>query len=101
MKQEASETDWARVRAIDENAPVPFDEDDRADCPYDPNDNAAVDAFFSETIPRRGRGLQKAHKEAHLSSPVSGRAGLLQGKRKGLAGRNGPDTAPGDDFLIS
>ncbi len=56
MAQQVSETDWARVRAIDENAPVPFDEGDRADCPYDPNDDAAMDAFFAQAAPLR-RGM--------------------------------------------
>jgi len=39
-------TDWERVkREYDSNAPIPYDPEDG---PYDPNDDAAVDAFFDK-----------------------------------------------------
>ncbi len=48
MKQnEASKTDWARVlRDIEEDAPIPFDDEDRAEGLYDPNNEAEVEEFF-------------------------------------------------------
>jgi hypothetical protein len=42
-------TDWERVkREYDSDAPVPYDANDPDDGPYDPNDDAAVDAFFDK-----------------------------------------------------
>jgi hypothetical protein len=39
-------TDWERVkRGYDSDAPIPYDPEDG---PYDPNDDAAVDAYFKE-----------------------------------------------------
>jgi hypothetical protein len=39
-------TDWARVkREYDSGAPIPYDPEDG---PYDPNDDAAVDAYFDK-----------------------------------------------------
>lgn len=39
-------TDWARVkREYDSDAPIPYDPEDG---PYDPNDDAAVDAYFDK-----------------------------------------------------
>jgi hypothetical protein len=39
-------TDWERVkREYDSDAPIPYDPEDG---PYDPNDEAAVDAYFKE-----------------------------------------------------
>ena len=41
-----SKTDWERVkREYDSDAPIPYDPEDG---PYDPNDDAAVDAFFDK-----------------------------------------------------
>jgi hypothetical protein len=41
-----SKTDWERVkREHDTDAPIPFDPEDG---PYDPNDDAAVDAYFDK-----------------------------------------------------
>ena len=41
-----SKTDWERVqREYDSDAPIPYDPEDG---PYDPNDDAAVDAYFKE-----------------------------------------------------
>ena len=41
------QTDWEAVkRAIDEDAPIPVDEEDRADGLYHPNNDAEVDEFF-------------------------------------------------------
>jgi hypothetical protein len=39
-------TDWERVkREYDSDAPIPYDPDDG---PYDPNDDAAVEAYFKD-----------------------------------------------------
>jgi hypothetical protein len=44
-----SMTDWDRVkRDYDSDAPIPYDANDPDDGPYDPNDDAAVDAFFDK-----------------------------------------------------
>jgi uncharacterized protein (DUF4415 family) len=53
-----SQTDWARVRQIYESdAPIPFEP---GDGPYDPNDEAATEAFFKEARVTHGyRGKQK------------------------------------------
>jgi len=41
-----SKTDWESVkREYDSDAPIPYDPEDG---PYDPNDDAAVDAFFDK-----------------------------------------------------
>ncbi|MCV2218888.1 BrnA antitoxin family protein [Thauera sp. Sel9] len=53
-----SKTDWARVkREAEADAPVPFDADGD---PYDPNDEAAVEAFAAQALITRRRGPQKA-----------------------------------------
>lgn len=58
-----SRTDWKQVRSRPEGAPVPYDP---ADGPYDPNDEAAVEAYWSQSdilrkgkVIRKGRGPQK------------------------------------------
>jgi hypothetical protein len=44
--RQKSLTDWERVkRNIAEDAPIPYDPEDG---PYDPNDDAAVDAYFDK-----------------------------------------------------
>jgi hypothetical protein len=41
-----SKTDWERVkREYDSSAPIPYDPEDG---PYDPNDEAATEAYFKE-----------------------------------------------------
>jgi uncharacterized protein (DUF4415 family) len=53
-KPARQKSDWARVRreaAVD--APIPYEPDDG---PYDPNDPAAVDAYFSQAKATRGPG---------------------------------------------
>ncbi|HEX8543291.1 MAG TPA: BrnA antitoxin family protein [Pseudomonas sp.] len=55
----SSKTDWDRIkREADAETPVAHD----AESPYDPNDPAAVDAFWdTATVRRQGeRGPQKA-----------------------------------------
>jgi hypothetical protein len=43
-----SQTDWAQVRRmIETGAPIPYDPEDG---PYDPNDEAAVEAYWEESI---------------------------------------------------
>lgn len=64
MKQ-PGKTDWEKVkREAAANAPIPFDPETD---PYDPNDPAAVEAFFATAVIRRQgqRGPQKGpHKVA-------------------------------------
>jgi uncharacterized protein (DUF4415 family) len=55
-----SETDWARVRAYKEGDYIPYDPEDG---PYDPNDDAAVDAYWDRAIITRGRGQRGPQKE--------------------------------------
>jgi hypothetical protein len=46
---EPSLSDWEWVKKqIAEDAPIPYDPSDPDDGPYDPNDDAAVDAFFDK-----------------------------------------------------
>jgi hypothetical protein len=43
-----SRTDWERVkREYDSDAPIPYDPEDG---PYDPNDEAATEAYFNQAI---------------------------------------------------
>jgi hypothetical protein len=47
-----SRTDWERVkREYDSDAPIPYDPEDG---PYDPNDDAAVDAYFDKATIWKG-----------------------------------------------
>jgi uncharacterized protein (DUF4415 family) len=57
MKKQGK-TDWDRVKA-EATANAPIAHDPTTD-PYDPNDEAAVNAFFDKTAPMRRRGPQKA-----------------------------------------
>jgi uncharacterized protein (DUF4415 family) len=51
-------TDWARVkRESAHDAPVPFDTTTE---PYDPNDEAAVAAYWAKATVKRGRGRPAA-----------------------------------------
>lgn len=48
-------TDWDRVnREYDSDAPIPYDANDPDDGPYDPNDDAAVEAFWKQATIWRG-----------------------------------------------
>ena len=62
-----SRTDWDRVkRESDANAPIPYDPEDG---PYDPNNDAAVEAHWKAgTIVRRPgqRGPQKGRRRSAL-----------------------------------
>jgi len=64
-------TDWERVRRdIAEDAPIPYDPEDG---PYDPNDDAAVEAYWAQaTILRPGqRGPQKSPTKKLVSLRLS------------------------------
>lgn len=67
-----SKTDWARVKkAYDGDAPIPYDPEDG---PYDPNDDAAVDAYWDQAIIVRGpgqRGPQKTPTKQLVSLRLS------------------------------
>lgn len=66
-----SMTDWERVRRIIEEAgPIPYDPEDG---PYDPNDEAATEAWLSQAIvigPKQ-RGAQKAPTKKLVSLRLS------------------------------
>ena len=70
-KRVKSLTDWDQVRkAYDSNAPIPYDPEDG---PYDPNDDAAVDAYWAQAIIRRPgqRGPQKTPTKKQVSLRLS------------------------------
>jgi uncharacterized protein (DUF4415 family) len=51
-------TNWARVkREAAQDAPVPFDAESE---PYNPNDEAAVAAYWAKATVKRGRGRPAA-----------------------------------------
>jgi uncharacterized protein (DUF4415 family) len=61
-----SQTNWEAVkRRYDENAPIPFDDDDRAEGLYDPNNETEVDEFFrhASVIYPDGRARKLCAKE--------------------------------------
>ncbi len=68
-----SQTDWQRVfRDYDAGAPIAFDDEDRAEGLYDPNDPAAVRAAWSSgTVTRGCRGPQKAPTKQPISIRLS------------------------------
>jgi hypothetical protein len=48
-------TDWERVkREYDSDTPIPYDANDPDDGPYDPNNDAAVEAYFAQATIWRG-----------------------------------------------
>jgi uncharacterized protein (DUF4415 family) len=52
-----SQTDWKRVKKeAKANAPIPHSPEDG---PYNPNDDAEVDAYWDKAKVRRGRGPQR------------------------------------------
>lgn len=63
-------TDWQRVRAFREGAPIPYDPEDG---PYDPNDEAATEAWLSQaTITRPNhRGSQRAPTKQQVTLRLS------------------------------
>jgi uncharacterized protein (DUF4415 family) len=70
-KQIESQTDWERVRRnIAEDAPIPYDPEDG---PYDPNDDAAVQAFWDNAVITRPniRGPQKSPTKSLVSLRLS------------------------------
>jgi uncharacterized protein (DUF4415 family) len=76
MKKTQSKSDWKRVLAFKEDAPIPYEP---GDGPYDPNDPRATRAFFEKAdlvrngkIVRRGkRGPQKAPTKKLISLRLS------------------------------
>lgn len=70
MKSSKSLTDWERVRAFREGDPIPYDPEDG---PYDPNDEAATEAWLSQAIVRRPgqRGPQKTPTKKQVSLRLS------------------------------
>lgn len=66
-----SRTDWEYVKRMAESdAPIPYDPDEG---PYDPNDEAATEAYLSTAIVRRPgqRGPQKAPTKEMISIRLS------------------------------
>lgn len=76
MKQPLeSRTDWERIHHdYETDAPIPFDEEDRAEGLYDPNDEEAVRAAWASGIVTRGiegmRGAPIKLTFLHLSQDV-------------------------------
>jgi uncharacterized protein (DUF4415 family) len=76
MNKTASETNWDRVLAFKESAPIPFDS---GDGPYDPNDAETARAWLSQAdlirkgkVVRRGkRGPQKTPTKKLVSLRLS------------------------------
>lgn len=71
QKSTKSLTNWDRVRkAYESDAPIPYDPEDG---PYDPNDDAAVEAYWAEaTITRPNhRGPQKVATKKQVSLRLS------------------------------
>jgi len=66
-----SKTDWERVRReYDSDAPIPYDPEDG---PYDPNDDAAVEAYWKDaSIIYQGKVIQKGkHEQESELQPVT------------------------------
>ena len=56
-KKKPSKTDWGRVLAYNESAPIPYDPEDG---PYDPNDAEATREFFAKAdLIRKGRVVRR------------------------------------------
>jgi uncharacterized protein (DUF4415 family) len=70
MSAKKSRTNWARVRKIREDAPIPFHSEDG---PYDPNDEVATEAWLSQARVRKPgqRGPGKAPKKRLVSLRLS------------------------------
>jgi uncharacterized protein (DUF4415 family) len=76
MKKTQSKTDWDRVLAYKEGAPIPYEPEDG---PYDPNDAKAARAWLAQadlirngTVVRRGkRGPQKTPTKKLVSLRLS------------------------------
>ena len=93
MNKTESETDWDRVLAFKEGAPIPFDPEDG---PYDPNDAEAARAWLAQAdlirkgkVVRRGkRGPQKAPTKKLVSLRLSPEV-IDHFKSTGPAGKRG------------
>lgn len=70
MSGNKSSTDWQRVKAFREGDPIPYDPEDG---PYDPNDEAATEAWLSQAIILRPgqRGPQKSPTKKQVSLRLS------------------------------
>ena len=65
-----SKTDWARVRAVPESAPIPYE---AGDGPYDPNDAKAAAGYLTAARKRRPgqRGPQKSPTKERITIRLS------------------------------
>lgn len=70
MSKRKSKSDWERVKAICETAPIPYSAEDG---PYDPNDATATEAYLASAIVRRPgqRGRQKTATKQLVSLRLS------------------------------
>ena len=70
MSKPKSKTDWERVKALPETAPIPYSAEDGA---YDPNDANATEVYLSSAITRRPgqRGRQQAATKQLVSLRLS------------------------------
>ena len=69
--QSESQTDWERARReAAEDGPIPFDEQDRLDGLYDPNNDKEVEEFFrtaTVTVTRRKPAEPESYAEQERS----------------------------------
>lgn len=69
MSERKSRTDWERVkREAAADVPIAINPEDEL---YDPNDEAAVEAFWANAKVTRGRGPQKAPTKEMISIRLS------------------------------
>lgn len=70
MSSNKDMTDWRRVTAFREGDHIPYDPEDG---PYDPNDEAATEAWLSQAIVTRPgqRGLQKSPTKKQVTLRLS------------------------------
>jgi hypothetical protein len=64
MNKTNSETDWSRVLAFKEGAPIPYEPEDG---PYDPNNDDATRAWVAEAnVIRHGKVVRRSFLETSL-----------------------------------
>lgn len=73
MKQPVeSRTDWERVsREYEADAPIPFDDEDRREGLYDPNDEEAVKQAWMDGVVTRGMHKPRAAEPGRTAQSLS------------------------------
>lgn len=67
MKKTASKTDWERVGAFPEEAPIPYEP---SDGPYDPNDAEATRAWLAQADLIRGGNVVRKGRRGPQKEPT-------------------------------